>query len=169
MGSFDYGTVTRLQGVIGGENVDRLLFTTNAGYPACTAPTGCCGGTPHPTDPNLCNPPADPATSVDSALGPVAITGDPYRPWDWTRRTDNSLDFALIEQDANTSVGPGPNCRTRVPYTHLLGGYAPAIVDRFTRPTAGADGFHVYLNTSVGRDEGYNVDTARFTVAEATD
>lgn len=166
-GSFGYVSVTRLQGTVGGNAIDRLLMTANPGYATCTTASSCCGGTVHPTDSNLCEFPADLQQVTDSGLGPIVLTGDPYRPWRWSQRTDGSLDFTLVAQDPGTSVGPGPNCRSQVPYTHVLGGYAPLFLDRFTRLNSAGDGFDVYLNSSVGRDEGYNVDLNRFTVREA--
>ena len=98
----------------------------------------------------------------------MVVTSDPFQPWEVARRTDDSLEFTLIEQDPGTMVGPGPHCKTNVPYTYQLGGYAPVMIDTLTRVNSAGDGFDVYMNGSVGRDEGYNVDTARFTVREVT-
>ncbi len=167
-GGLDYVSVARMAGTVSGTKVDRLLLSTNPGYATCKNVGTCCGGTVNAENPNLCDFPADPALLSDSGLGPVVVTSDPFRPWEVARRTDDSLEFTLIEQDPGTMVGPGPHCSTNVPYTYQLGGYAPVMIDNLTRVNSAGDGFDVYMNGSVGRDEGYNVDTARFTVREVT-
>ncbi len=108
-------SLTRLRGTVAGKSVDRLLLTANPGYATCKAVSSCCGGTVHPTDANLCEFPADLQQVSDSGLGPIVLTGDPYRPWRWSRRTDGSLDFTLVAQDPGTLVGAGPHCRSQVP------------------------------------------------------
>jgi hypothetical protein len=169
LAGFDYLSVTRLQGTIQGETVDRFLMVTNPGYGTCVAANAdCCGGAVLAGQTHVCDPASngfDPALLQDSGLGPVLLTGDPLKPWEWATRNDGSLRFAPIQQEPNFADGPGPNCRENVPYTHLLGGYAPLFLDHLTRVNASGDGFDVYLVTSNGRDE-YAVDFYKTTVRQ---
>ena len=183
MGGFGHISVVHLDGEVDGTRAERLLLAGQPGYATCPNPAdgegGCCLGTRSPENPRICaRPPPGTippnGTFLDSSLGTGLVSGDPYRPWEWTQNLDGAPELALLPQATGYPDRVGARCPAGVGFD-LLGGYGPHMIDPFTRATASGDGFEIFVNNSAGRNlfdpssstPEYAVDVSRFTVRPA--
>ena len=143
--------------------MDRLAMLFNSGYLVCMAGEGdaCCGGTTT-ADGTMCSG-ADLDRYADRIVegnsGIVLITGETWRPWIWNTTalpgdhdgTPPAMDgrplLPLVSppDPAADWYGAGPECQAVLDWRDVITGYAPLVLDTFTRVTPSGDGFHLYF------------------------
>ncbi len=102
----------------------------------------------------------DQGAFFDADLGTVLITGDPLRPWVWNLKVnpashDGTLpaerQFRPLPVAADPTHGLQPNrphcTRSGIPWA-TVAGYAPLLIDRYTRLSDDGMGVDLYFNIS---------------------
>jgi len=134
-----YSKPIRVDRILGdGTRIDRLVMLLSPAYQGITAE----------------------GKALDADLGTVLVTGDPLRPWSWnlavepTRhdgRLSDTVHFRPLPVPAagNSGLEPArPACRNpSVPWA-TVSGYAPLLIDRYTRLSADGKGIDLYFTIS---------------------
>ncbi len=172
-GGLGYTSAIRIRGTADGEDFDRIVLATNPKYFLCPddgSDDVCCGGQPLDGEPGVCSfPPGEPTRDLrDMSLGIVLLTARTRQPWRFdTTDGDPASPTALSPLPQPASVpfpGAGPACHAIAPPEGYLGGYAPLIVDRYTRPGSREGTFDLYVLSSVWEPDVYNVNAFRTTI-----
>ncbi len=158
-----YVSVTRLAGTLsGGREVDRLAMVFNSGYLVCTAGEGdqCCGGSLR--EDGMCDG-ADLDRYADRLVegntGIVLITGETWRPWIWNTTAGPAdhdgtplamegrplVPLIIPPDPAANWYGAGPECQAVLTGGDVITGYAPLLVDTFTRVAPDGGGFDLFF------------------------
>ncbi len=98
-------------------------------------------------------------SGLDADMGTVLITGDPMRPWVWNLKVGAGFDgrppvqraFRPLPVPAATNRGLLPNepdCKASGRSWKTVAGYAPLLIDRYTRLSADGMGVDLYFNVS---------------------
>lgn len=138
-GGVGYTSVIHVdQTLADGTRIDRLVMLLSPAYRGETAEGG----------------------ELDADLGTVLVTGDPLRPWVWNLAVDGASHDGRLPSDRrfrpvpvpdDPSHGLEPNrpaCSSAGAAWETVAGYAPLLIDRYTRLSADGMGVDLYFNIS---------------------
>ncbi len=120
-----------------GTRIDRLVMLLSPAYKYQTLPAE--------------------AEPLDADLGTVLVTGDPLRPWVWNVALEPELHHGKlpaapkfrplpVPADPQSGLEPKrPHCQATQTSWATVDGYAPLLIDRYTRPSQDGHGVDLYF------------------------